>query len=191
MTLSDIRLQLQELYHGADISESVISQITDDVIDDVKAWQNLPLDSIYPIVYFDCIVVKIRQDRPTRTVIGVKKTAEFVKEHCQKFYENIEQAKIIICGDSAGWIKEVADYLGAQFVLDKFHLIRTLYLGIMAGNKGKYLKEYNHCKNLINNGQYDELINYLYKELDNHKKLKNSILKIINKVLKIKVQSEI
>lgn len=42
----------------------------------------------------------------------------------------------------------------------------------MAGNKEKYLEEYNHCKNLINNGQYDELINYLYKELDNHKKLK-------------------
>ncbi|WP_342218085.1 hypothetical protein [Spiroplasma endosymbiont of Amphimallon solstitiale] len=49
--------------------------------------------------------------RPTRTVIGVKKTAEFIKEHCQKFYENVEQAKIIICGDSAGWIKDVADYL--------------------------------------------------------------------------------
>ncbi|WP_342218179.1 Mbov_0401 family ICE element transposase-like protein [Spiroplasma endosymbiont of Amphimallon solstitiale] len=49
--------------------------------------------------------------RPTRTVIGVKKTAEFIKEHCQKFYENVEQAKIIICGDSAGWIKDIADYL--------------------------------------------------------------------------------
>ncbi len=66
--------------------------------------------------------------RPTKTAIGVKKTAEFIKEHCQKFYENVEQAKIIICGDSAGWIKDVADYLGAEFVLDKFHLIRTLYL---------------------------------------------------------------
>ncbi|WP_425383086.1 IS256 family transposase [Spiroplasma endosymbiont of Melieria omissa] len=63
MTLSDIRMQLQELYHGADISESVISQITDDVIDDVKAWQNQPLESIYSIVYFDCIVVKVRQDK--------------------------------------------------------------------------------------------------------------------------------
>ncbi|WP_425381705.1 Mbov_0401 family ICE element transposase-like protein [Spiroplasma endosymbiont of Polydrusus pterygomalis] len=115
--------------------------------------------------------------RPTRTAIGVKNTAEFIKEHCQKFYENIEQAKIIICGDSAGWIKDVADYLGAEFVLDKFHLIRTLYLGIMAGNKGKYVKEYNHCKNLINNGQYDELIYYLYKELANHKKLKKQYFK--------------
>ncbi|BET37817.1 hypothetical protein SAP269_04060 [Spiroplasma ixodetis] len=63
MTLSDIRMQLQDLYHVADISESVISQIIDDVIDDVKAWQNRPLEIIYPIVYFDCIVVKVRQDK--------------------------------------------------------------------------------------------------------------------------------
>ncbi|WP_339041419.1 hypothetical protein [Spiroplasma endosymbiont of Apeira syringaria] len=83
----------------------------------------------------------------------------------------------IICCDSAGWIKDVADYLGAEFVLDKFHLIRTLYLGIMSGNKGKYVKEYNNCKNLINNGQYEQLIDYLYKELDNHKKLKKKYFK--------------
>ena len=63
MTLSDIRLQLQELYHGANISESVNTQITDDVIDDVKAWQNRPLDNVYPIIYFDCILVKVRQDK--------------------------------------------------------------------------------------------------------------------------------
>jgi len=63
MTLSDIRLQLQELYHGADISESVMRKITDDVIDDVKAWQNRPLDNVYPIIYFDCILVKVRQDK--------------------------------------------------------------------------------------------------------------------------------
>ncbi|WP_339046408.1 Mbov_0401 family ICE element transposase-like protein [Spiroplasma endosymbiont of Colias croceus] len=83
------------------------------------------------VTYTDNINHKVQNKRvkaiirKTRTPIGVKKTAEFVKDHCQKFYENIEQAKIIICGDSAGWIKEVADYLGAQFVLDKFHLVRT------------------------------------------------------------------
>ncbi|WP_458257929.1 UPF0236 family transposase-like protein [Spiroplasma endosymbiont of Dactylopius coccus] len=61
--------------------------------------------------------------RPTKTAIGVKKTAEFIKEQGNRFFENFDQAKIIICGDSAGWIKEVADYLGANFVLDKFHLV--------------------------------------------------------------------
>lgn len=62
MSLSDIKLQLQELY-GAQISESLISRITDDIIEDVKAWQMRPLESLYPIVYFDCLVVKVREDK--------------------------------------------------------------------------------------------------------------------------------
>ena len=62
MSLSDIKLQLQELY-GAEISESLISNITEDVMDDVKAWQNRPLEAVYGIVFFDCLVVKVRQDK--------------------------------------------------------------------------------------------------------------------------------
>lgn len=62
MSLSDIKQQIQELY-GAEISESLISKITDDVMDDVRAWQSRPLESIYPIVFFDCLVVKVRQDK--------------------------------------------------------------------------------------------------------------------------------
>ncbi len=63
MTISDIKAQLQEFYHGAEISESLISQITDDVIEEVKVWQTKPLEKIYQIVYFDCIVVKVKQDK--------------------------------------------------------------------------------------------------------------------------------
>lgn len=62
MSLSDIKIQVQELY-GAEISESLISRITDDVMDDVRAWQSRPLESVYPIVFFDCLVVKVRQDK--------------------------------------------------------------------------------------------------------------------------------
>jgi transposase-like protein len=62
MSLSDIKIQIQELY-GAEISESLISKITDDVLDDVKAWQGRPLESVYPIVFFDCLVLKVRQDK--------------------------------------------------------------------------------------------------------------------------------
>ena len=62
MSVSDIKTQLQELY-GAEISKGLISNITNDIIDEVKAWQTRPLESIYPIVYFDCIVVKVRQDK--------------------------------------------------------------------------------------------------------------------------------
>lgn len=62
MGLSDIQMQLQELY-DANISESLISKITDGVVDEVKAWQNRALESVYPIVFFDCLVVKVRNEK--------------------------------------------------------------------------------------------------------------------------------
>ena len=51
-----------ELY-GAEVSPTLISKVTDAVIEQVVEWQARPLDEIYPIVYLDCIVVKIRQDK--------------------------------------------------------------------------------------------------------------------------------
>jgi putative transposase len=62
MSLSDIKIQIQELY-GAEISESLISRVTDNVMDEVRTWQNRPLESVYAIVYFDALVVKVRQDK--------------------------------------------------------------------------------------------------------------------------------
>jgi putative transposase len=61
MSISDIKAQLKDLY-GAEICESLISKITDSVLDEVKAWQNRGLDKVYPIVYFDCLFVKVRDD---------------------------------------------------------------------------------------------------------------------------------
>lgn len=63
MSISDIQMQLQELYGGAEISAGLISKITNQVMDEVKLWQNRPLESVYPIVFFDCMVVKVRQDK--------------------------------------------------------------------------------------------------------------------------------
>lgn len=62
MSLSDIQQQLFELY-DTQISSSFISNVTEAVIDDVRAWQNRPLESVYPIVFFDCIVVKVKEDK--------------------------------------------------------------------------------------------------------------------------------
>lgn len=62
MSVSDIKLQIQELY-GAEISESLISRVTDNIMDEVRSWQHRPLESIYAIVYFDALVVKVRQDK--------------------------------------------------------------------------------------------------------------------------------
>lgn len=62
MTTRDIVATFQEMY-GADISPALISKVTEAVIEQVDAWQSRPLEAVYPIVYLDCIVVKIRQDK--------------------------------------------------------------------------------------------------------------------------------
>lgn len=61
-SVSDIQAQLLELY-GTEVSTSLISNVTASVLDEMKAWQSRPLDSVYPIVYLDCIVVKSREDK--------------------------------------------------------------------------------------------------------------------------------
>ncbi|RXK88232.1 IS256 family transposase [Chlorobaculum sp. 24CR] len=61
MSVRDMQAMLLELYQ-VEVSEALISSVTDAVLDDVRAWQSRPLDALYPIVYFDCIVVKGRQD---------------------------------------------------------------------------------------------------------------------------------
>lgn len=62
MTTREIVSLFKEMY-DADVSPTLISKVTDAVIERVIEWQSRPLESIYPIVYLDCIVVKIRQDK--------------------------------------------------------------------------------------------------------------------------------
>jgi putative transposase len=61
MSVRDIQAQLQDLY-GVEVSAGLISKVTDAVEEERKLWQNRSLDRVYPIVYFDAIVVKVRQD---------------------------------------------------------------------------------------------------------------------------------
>jgi len=61
MSTRDIVSTFREMY-GADVSPTLISKVTDAVNERVVEWQNRPLDSLYPILYLDCIVLKIRQD---------------------------------------------------------------------------------------------------------------------------------
>ncbi|UWS28942.1 IS256 family transposase [Erwinia pyrifoliae] len=61
MTTRDIVATFKEMY-DADVSPTLISKVTDAVKEQVAEWQNRPLDALYPIVYLDCIVVKVRHD---------------------------------------------------------------------------------------------------------------------------------
>lgn len=61
MTTRDIQGHLQEIY-GVDVSPTLISQVTDAISEEVKLWQNRPLDEVYPIVYLDAVRIKVRHD---------------------------------------------------------------------------------------------------------------------------------
>jgi putative transposase len=75
MTYEEIRDHLGELY-GVEVSKDFISRVTDKVLEDVRAWQSRPLDVMYPVVWIDALVIKLRVDgfvrnRPAYLVLGL------------------------------------------------------------------------------------------------------------------------
>ena len=67
MSVSDISTHLDDLY-GYQLSEQTISNITEAIMDKAKEWQNRPLEAIYPIIFMDATVLKIRVDRIVKNV---------------------------------------------------------------------------------------------------------------------------
>ena len=65
LSTRDIQGQLEELY-GVEVSPTLISNVTNAVMDDVRAWQSRPLSAVYPILYFDALFVKSRQEGPVK-----------------------------------------------------------------------------------------------------------------------------
>jgi len=61
MTVRDTQAHLQEVY-GVEVSPELISKVTDAVLPELRAWQQRPLDAVYPILYLDAISVKVRSD---------------------------------------------------------------------------------------------------------------------------------
>jgi putative transposase len=75
MTVRDISHHLHRVY-GTEVGPDTISTITDEVLEEVKAWQTRPLDEVYPIIYVDALVVKVRDGGQVRNkscylVVGV------------------------------------------------------------------------------------------------------------------------
>jgi transposase-like protein len=95
LTVREIQGHLAEIY-GSEVSPDVISKITDAVLADAKAWQNRPLERIYPIVYLDALVVKIRDGNTVRNhacyvVMGV--TLEGERDVLGLWFQKTEGAK--------------------------------------------------------------------------------------------------
>lgn len=80
MTTRDIQAHFEESY-GVEVSPTFISQVTNAVMDEVKAWQQRPLDAVYPIVYLDCLVVRSRdsgavQNKSVYLALGINTEGE-------------------------------------------------------------------------------------------------------------------
>ncbi len=95
MSVRDIQSCLLEMYN-VDVSEGLISNATNGIIEDVKAWQNRPLEEVYPMVFFDCLVVKCKQDNVVTKVsvyLALGVTIEGQKELLGMWIAKTEGAK--------------------------------------------------------------------------------------------------
>jgi len=82
MTTRDIQGHLEEMY-GVEVSPALISEVTDSVMEEVKAWQGRPLESIYAIVYLDALMVKMRYEGRVENraiFVGIGVSMEGTKE---------------------------------------------------------------------------------------------------------------
>jgi hypothetical protein len=109
----DIRAHLQEIY-GVDVGLDLISRVTDAVMDDVREWGKRPLEDIYPIVFLDCMVIKVReggtvQRRALYLALGV--TLEGDRDVLGMWFQESEGAKF--------WMQVLSDlkHRGVQDIL--------------------------------------------------------------------------
>lgn len=96
MSVRDIEEHLAGLYGTTRIKRDTISRITDAVLADVAAWRTRPLERVYPILYLDALMVKVREDRSVRTracylAIGVSVEGE--REVLGIWWQETEGAK--------------------------------------------------------------------------------------------------
>lgn len=95
MSVREIRGHLEELY-GVEVSADLISRVTDEVMDEVRGWQVRPLDEVYPIIIFDALRVKIRDEGAVRNkavYLALGFTMEGHKEVLGLWIEQTEGAK--------------------------------------------------------------------------------------------------
>ena len=122
MTVREIQGHLAELY-ATDVSPDLISRVTDAVVDEVREWQNRPLDSVYPVVFFDALRVKIRDEglvKNKAVYVALALNPDGEKDVLGLWIEQIEGAKF--------WLK-VVNELKARGVND-------ILIAVVDGLKG-------------------------------------------------------
>jgi putative transposase len=122
MSVREIQGHLTELY-AIDVSPDLISRVTDAVLDEVRAWQSRPLDPVYPVVFFDALRVKIRDEglvKNKAVYVALALNPEGEKEVLGLWIEQAEGAKF--------WLK-VVNELRARGVND-------ILIAVVDGLKG-------------------------------------------------------
>src|SRR6201994_3613556 len=122
MTVREIQGHLRELY-GTEVSPDLISRVTDAVLEEVKEWQSRPLDTCYPIVFFDALRVKIRDEglvRNKAVYIALALDAEGHKHVLGLWIEQTEGAKF--------WLKVMNDL--------KTRGLQDILIAVVDGLKG-------------------------------------------------------
>jgi len=95
MSVRDISRHLSELY-GTEIGRDTISRVTDAVLEDIALWRTRPLAAVYPIVYFDCLMVRVREDRSVSSracYLAIGQTVEGDREVLGLWWQESEGAK--------------------------------------------------------------------------------------------------
>jgi putative transposase len=162
MTVREIQGHLSELY-GTEISPSLISAVTDAVVDEVTKWQSRPLDPIWPVIYLDAIVLKIReqgqvQNRHVYLALGI--SLEGKKEVLGMWLETTEGAKFwlkvvtelknrgvadafIICCDGLKGFPEAIEAVLPRTIVQTciVHLIRSSTRFVAYGNRKKLCRD--------------------------------------------------
>jgi putative transposase len=95
MSTRDIAAHLTSLY-GVEVGRDTISRVTDAVLQDITAWRSRPLDELYPIVYFDAMTVKVREDRSVQNrccYLAVGVTLDGDRDCLGIWWRDVEGAK--------------------------------------------------------------------------------------------------
>jgi len=122
MTVREIQGHLSELY-GAEVSPDLISRVTDAVLDEVREWQTRPLDPVYPVVFFDALRVKIRDEGMVKNkavYVALALNPDGEKEVLGLWIEQTEGAKF--------WLKVVNDL--------KTRGVNDILIAVVDGLKG-------------------------------------------------------
>jgi putative transposase len=122
MTVREIQGHLTEIY-GVEVSPDLISRVTDAVLDEVREWQNRPLDPVYPIIFFDALRVKIRDEgfvKNKAVYVALAFNAEGEKEVLGLWIEQTEGAKF--------WLKVVNEL--------KSRGVNDILIAVVDGLKG-------------------------------------------------------